>query len=398
MRAALMPGASGSASSTAAGAPASGWPMSSSRPRPSFHVSFQPGTWTVSLLASTQTTAAVTAIIKTAPVDQPNILNLNLFFVGLPNLNATSARTDPNFRSVINGVRQLYAQTGIALGTINYIDITGAAATAYSDLPEASLSALMKLSNNPAAQANAENLFFVHTIVGGGPSGYIILGESAGIPGNPFLGTTCSGVAVTAANFPAGLSDISNTWAHEMGHSLGLFHTTESSGFSFDPLPDTPECPRARDTNANGLMEPSECVGYGADNIMFWTSTPAITNNVFTANQTYVLQRNPLVTLNDVLGVPTPPVGTVSAIERVYPQPSHAGKLAVQFILGAPGPARLELLDVAGRRIATRDVRKLGTGRHVVDLAESARLSPGVYMVRFETAGLQMSARAVVLQ
>ncbi len=361
-------------------------------------MTFQPGVWTAYLLASKQTTAAVKAIIRTGPVDVPSEVNLNLFFVGLPTLNATTAQTDPNFLSVINSVRQLYAQTGISLGTIRFIDITGAAATAYSDLPDANLPSLMKLSNTPAAQANAVNLFFVHTIVGGGISGYIILGESAGIPGNPFQGTSGSGVAVTMANFPAGLSDISSTWAHEMGHWLGLFHTTESSGLSFDPLLDTPDCPRARDTNANGLMEPSECVGYGADNIMFWTSVPSISNTVFTPNQSFVMQRNPVVSPIGGVGVALPTVGTESAIERVYPQPSSAGKLAVQFVLGTTGPAHFELLDVAGRLVATRDVRTLGTGRHVIDLAEGTRLSPGVYMVRFATAGRKMTARAVILQ
>ena len=361
-------------------------------------LNFQPGTWTVYLLATKQTTAAVKAIIKTAPVDLPSVVNLNLFFVGLPNLNATTAITNPSFQTVIDGVRQLYTQVGISLGIIKYIDITGAAATAYSDLPDANLPSLMKLSNDPGAQGNAVNLFFVHTIVGGGPSGYIILGESAGIPGNPFLGTTGSGVAVTMADFPAGLADISSTWAHEMGHWLGLFHPTEANGYYFDPLLDTPECPRARDANANGLMEPSECVGYGADNIMFWTSDPAISHAVFTANQNFVLQRNPVVMLNGVLGVPTPPVGTASAIQRVYPQPSRAGKLTVQFVLGAAGPARLELLDVAGRLVATRDVRTLGTGIHVVDLAQGTHLNPGVYMVRFATANRQVTTRAVVLQ
>ncbi len=360
-------------------------------------LAFQSGVWKVYLLATKQTTAAVKAIIKTAPVDLPSVVNLNLFFVGLPNLNATSARTDPNFLTVIHSVRQLYAQVNISLGGINYIDITGAAATAYSDLVDADLPALMKLSNDPGAQPNAVNIFFVHTISGGALAGYIILGESAGIPGNPFLGTTGSGLAVTTANFPAGLTDLSNTWAHEMGHWLGLFHPTESHGSAFDPLPDTPECPVSRDVNVNGLMEPSECVGYGADNVMFWTSDPAINNVALTADQQFVMLRNPVVMLNGALGVPAPLVDAESALERVYPQPSRAGRLAVQFVLGSAGPARLELLDVAGRLVASRDVRTLGTGRHVADLAEGVHLHPGVYMVRFATASRRTTTRAVVL-
>jgi len=37
-------------------------------------------------------------------------------------------------------------------------------------------------------------------------------------------------------------SPMARTLAHETGHSLGLFHTTEASGV--DPLPDTPQCTR----------------------------------------------------------------------------------------------------------------------------------------------------------
>ena len=257
---------------------------------------FHPGNWTIKLLGAKQTTAAVKAIIKTAPVDALGTINLNLFFVGLANLNANSAPTDQRFRSIIDDVRHIYAQQNITIGSLRYIDITGADATTYRDLQDSDLGALMKLSNNSLAQQNAANIFFVHTIIGGGiGGGFIILGESAGIPGNPFLGTTGSGLAVTTADFPNGLSDIGLTWAHEMGHWLGLFHTTESRGTDFDPLPDTPECGSARDINGDGLVDPAECVGYGADNIMFWTNFSSMRPSVLTPHQQYVMLRNPVV-------------------------------------------------------------------------------------------------------
>lgn len=53
--------------------------------------------------------------------------------------------------------------------------------------------------------------------------------------------------------------------AHEMGHFLGLFHTTELDGSEADPLDDTPRC---TDISENDL---ESCPDY--DNIMFGSST-----------------------------------------------------------------------------------------------------------------------------
>ncbi len=62
------------------------------------------------------------------------------------------------------------------------------------------------------------------------------------------------------------------TAAHEMGHQLGLFHPTEQEGKSFDIISDTAECPNSRDNDTNGEMSAEECDGYGAENVMFWTT------------------------------------------------------------------------------------------------------------------------------
>lgn len=252
----------------------------------------------IRLLASRPTTASVSAIIKHAPspVLAQGQVDLNLFFVGVPGLDATSARTDARFQQVFDRLKTIWAQTGITVGTVSYLDITGADAARYSDLHDADLGSLMMLSQNPGARDNALNVFFVHTITGGSLNGYIILGESAGIPGVPVRGTSGSGMAVTMADFPGGLDEIADTWAHEGGHWLGLFHPTESAGTSFDPLPDTPECPRAPyDTNADGIMEPVECQMHGAENEMFWTSTASIPHASLSANQSFVMLRNPAV-------------------------------------------------------------------------------------------------------
>ena len=71
-------------------------------------------------------------------------------------------------------------------------------------------------------------------------------------------------------------------FAHEVGHYLGLYHTSEQFGQGHDPLPDTAEC---------GQREfPSGCDDL--DNLMF--PFAGIEHTTVTPDQVYVLQVNPL--------------------------------------------------------------------------------------------------------
>jgi hypothetical protein len=252
----------------------------------------------IRLDASSPTTVNVIALLKRAssPVVTQGQIDVNLFFVGVPGLDAGSAPTDARFQQVFGQVKSTWSQVGISVGTVNYIDLGAADAAQFSDLDVNDLGTLMTRSKNPAAKDGAMNVFFVHTINGDILAGYIILGISAGLPGAPIRGTAASGLAVTMADFPQGLGQIAETWAHEGGHNLGLFHTTESSGTAFDPLPDTPECNRAQhDANANRVLEASECQGFGADNLMFWTTSASALNVKLTPHQGFVLLRDPVV-------------------------------------------------------------------------------------------------------
>ena len=51
----------------------------------------------------------------------------------------------------------------------------------------------------------------------------------------------------------------------------------------------------------------------------------------------------------------------------------------MRFSLPTDAPARLDLLDVAGRRIASHEV---DAGQHTLDIGEGQRLAPGLYLVR----------------
>lgn len=83
-------------------------------------------------------------------------------------------------------------------------------------------------------------------------------------------------------------------------------------------------------------------------------------------------------------------------LEGAFPSPTR-GPLAVAFTLPDEAPATLELIDVAGRRLATRAVGALGPGRHVVPLAGPSARASGVYFIRLCHGGRRLVARAVIL-
>jgi len=72
--------------------------------------------------------------------------------------------------------------------------------------------------------------------------------------------------------------------------------------------------------------------------------------------------------------------------------------LAVCFTLASAAAASLELLDVAGRRIAAHEVGSLGAGRHALDLGEGLRLAPGLYLVRLTQGTNSRTAKVVLLE
>ncbi|MBI5170201.1 MAG: hypothetical protein HZA61_11975 [Candidatus Eisenbacteria bacterium] len=101
--------------------------------------------------------------------------------------------------------------------------------------------------------------------------------------------------------------------------------------------------------------------------------------------------------LGAVAGVESGPASQAAfALAGAAPNPARAGRVALAFTLPDGAPAMLELLDVGGRRVASREVGALGAGAHTVDCAPARRLAPGLYFARLTRAGESRSARVVV--
>jgi hypothetical protein len=103
-----------------------------------------------------------------------------------------------------------------------------------------------------------------------------------------------------------------------------------------------------------------------------------------------------LIRPEDTLGVPAGEALSF-ALGPVSPNPVRGDRLKVAFVLARPGATRLELLDVAGRRVAEREVGSLGVGRHEVDLARGTRLLPGLHLLRLTQGTDACVRRAVVV-
>jgi hypothetical protein len=85
------------------------------------------------------------------------------------------------------------------------------------------------------------------------------------------------------------------------------------------------------------------------------------------------------------------------ALGGVRPNPATKA-LAVTFSLPDAASARLEAFDLAGRRVALREVGPLGAGSHEARLGEGRTLAPGVYLLRLTRGDRVLKARAVVVR
>jgi hypothetical protein len=90
--------------------------------------------------------------------------------------------------------------------------------------------------------------------------------------GGVFLGTGPEHAVFLRLFEPNGLgrtlAALANTLAHELGHFLSLFHTTEAS-LLVDDIPDSPFSSRAHDLNGNGRLDSNEDTGPDAGHVMF---------------------------------------------------------------------------------------------------------------------------------
>lgn len=223
-------------------------------------------------------------------------LDLNIYLVGTPRITAANARQNGDLQAVLTVLDSRLSQAGVSLGDVRYYDASPADIRRFSVLrSDSEFLELMTRSQLPGPtrdEALSLNLFFVRSIMfpDGSP-----LGIASALPGPAGVhGTRASGVVSTSEYFGARFEDPQTganvegsdytglILAHEIGHYLGLFHTSEISGEDYDPILDTPECAPSD--------FPERCPDLG--NLMFPYAFPQNIN--LSAGQLHTVRANPL--------------------------------------------------------------------------------------------------------
>jgi len=197
--------------------------------------------------------------------------------------------------SVMSGI---YLKNGVTLTIKSTITISDTEySTVSKNFTNSTTSALVKKGSSDAV-----NIFFIEDYSGIGSG---MLGNAAGMPGSMGDVNSWNGVLASLTAHATGTALdaqlLGETAAHEMGHQLGLFHTTEKEGTVFDILSDTPECSWSSQNNdTNNLVSAEECDGFGGDNLMFWTSWSSASRSVgkkqetLSSHQQHVLKYSPI--------------------------------------------------------------------------------------------------------
>lgn len=220
-------------------------------------------------------------IAREGRIAGPSRLNLNVAVVGDTELG------DRELDAVIASVDRIWTSAaGPSVGEVTQIRVEGSSILRYRD------SNALRRTPLPDLPLGV-TVFVIADYANPGT-----LGEAGGIPG-PLGITGVDGAGVIVALDPHTRSDgsldtdlLGGTLAHELGHQLGLFHTTESDGSRYESL-DTPACPPEADTDGDGFYTAEECAAWDGPNFMFWTAGELVQEDV-SDDQAFVLDRAPI--------------------------------------------------------------------------------------------------------
>jgi hypothetical protein len=234
-------------------------------------------------------------------------LALNVTFVGIPGITAATAPDDAVMTAIHDRMQDIYVQAGITLDPIRFydasVDLADHEFLDAVDGPDVNGNGQDDemdelFASSAGLPDDAVNVFWVTD------AGAIAGGIAGSIPGPPGInGTLHSGVVVAAHDVfwddvpnPDLVVYLGTALSHEMGHQLGLFHTTERTGFTHDSLLDTAECQPENDQDGDHYLQPDECADQDGANLMFpQTDFRDPSPPVVSQSQAYVLNVNPLV-------------------------------------------------------------------------------------------------------
>lgn len=266
-------------------------------PGPDFEL--VPGEYIVEFVTDGAFLADTGAIIRSGDVDTTQAIDVRFWLATTnPDLADGGVRQDLTDEMRVIG-DDLLAPHGMSVGTLEFIDPPADVVDRYSTLV---------LGDNDEAQRQlcgemslalpnqrALNFAIVDTITAEDDDGGVIEGNAAGLPGLvlvPGARTSCVTMISEVDEFDGrDVFDRAVVVWHEAAHLMGLPHTTEFEGDSFDFFDDTPECVADEfDTDGSGDVDLFECETADGGNFMFHDSD----GRDLSPDQAWMLRRHPL--------------------------------------------------------------------------------------------------------
>ena len=277
----------------------------------------------------------ITVLTRSGGIPARGALDVAIYLVTTTGLKASDAPNDPDLNRVVQRFAADMARGGICLQTVTVYNVPAWAETRYAVTTVGTAEVIDPCSDyrqlfTLAQAGNAVNLFFVDQIDDSdGPPGTQTIGFDGAIPAPTTTSGTVAGGAIASMadlrsggcgssfSLSCGPDVIAETSAHESGHSLGLFHPSESDGSSgdaFDGLVDTPQCVCEVCASSSAIsnclenngtasnftqVEGAVCatgtqVCGGADYLMFWQLSSFSKGNV-SPQEGQVMRMNPAV-------------------------------------------------------------------------------------------------------